>query len=142
MCLKDEECGCKPSLQSLKTIRFAFDITYLLTPWSRGLQKKLTGFAAGQEIPRILWNPKVHYSTHNCPPPVPVLSQLHPVHTSTSHFLKIHLNIILPSTAGSPKLFLSPQVSLPKAYKTPLFYPIRATCLVHLILLYSFDIGT
>jgi hypothetical protein len=38
--------------------------TYLLTPWSRVLLERLTGFAANQEIPRILWNPKVHYRTH------------------------------------------------------------------------------
>ena len=39
-------------------------VTYLLTPWSRVLLEKPIGFAANQEIPRILWNPKVHYRTH------------------------------------------------------------------------------
>jgi hypothetical protein len=51
-------------------------------------------FAASQNIPRILWKPKVHFLTRKCPPPVPILSQLDPVYTSTSHFLKIHFNII------------------------------------------------
>jgi hypothetical protein len=45
-------------------------VTYLLTPWSRVLLEKLTGFEANQEIPRVLWNPKVHYRTHKRPPPV------------------------------------------------------------------------
>ena len=82
-------------------------LTYLLTPWSRVLLEKLTGFAANQKFPRILWNPKVLYRTHKRPPPVPILSQLNPDFTTPSYFLKIRLNIILPSTSWSPQWFLS-----------------------------------
>jgi len=58
-------------------------------------------FSAGHEIPYILWNPKVHYHIHKFPPPIPTLSQLDLVHAPTSHVLKIHINIILPSMPGS-----------------------------------------
>ena len=83
-------------------------LTYLLTTYllTYSMQQipswEANRFSASQEIPRILWNPKVHYRIHKCPPPVPVLSQFDPVHIPTSHFLKIHFNIILPSTPGSP----------------------------------------
>ena len=85
----------------------AWRLTYSLTPWSRVLLEKLTGFAANQEILRILWTPKFHYRTHKRQPPVPILSQLHPVPTTPSHFLMIQLNIILRSTSWSPQWSLS-----------------------------------
>jgi hypothetical protein len=60
-------------------------------------------FAASQEIARVLWNPKVPHRTHKRPPPGLILNQPNPVLTPTSHFLKIHPNILLPSTPRSPQ---------------------------------------
>ena len=69
-------------------------------------------FSASQEIPRILWNTKVHCRSHKCPPPVPILNQLNPVHTPhpTSWrsilILSSHLRLSLPSgifPSGFPK---------------------------------------
>jgi len=31
-------------------------------------------FSASQQIPRILWKPRVHYRVYNSPPPVPILN--------------------------------------------------------------------
>ena len=91
-------------------------------------------FSASQEIPRILFNPNVHCRIHKCPPPVLILNNIDLAHSFTSHLLKIHRNIILPSMAGPSKWSLS----LRSPHQNPIntsTSPIRATCPAHLILL-------
>ena len=123
------------TMSAKKTI---YLLTYLLTPWSRVLLEKLTGFAANQESPRILWSPKVHYRTHKRPPPVPILSQLHPVPTTPSHFLKLHINIILPSTSWSPQwslYFRFPHQNLVPKETIYIYYLFCANKCIHIKIL-------
>jgi hypothetical protein len=50
--------------------------------------------AVTQEIPCILWKPKVHYRTHRSPPLVHILNRIKPINTIPYHLSKIHFNIV------------------------------------------------
>ena len=74
-----------------RTALTAVKLTYLLT---YSIQHRpsweANQFSASQEISHIVRKPAVHYRIHNSPPPVPIPSQLDPVHTTKSHFLQTH----------------------------------------------------
>jgi hypothetical protein len=80
--------------------------TYLLASWGRVFLENLTGlqlvkkFAAFYRIRSFITHSQ---GPTTCLYPEPAQSSQYP----TSHFLKIHLNIIFPSTPGSPQWYLS-----------------------------------
>jgi hypothetical protein len=83
-------------------------------------------FSAGQEIPCILWQPKIYYHIDNLPPSCPNLSQINPVHAPHLSFwrfiliLSSHLFRDLPSD-------LLPLGFPTKILYTPLLSPLRVT---------------
>ena len=102
------------------TLVFQSDLlTYSMvqSPW------EANWFAASQEIPRISHNPKVHYCTHKCPPPVFILGQPSPVHIRTSHLLEIRPNIIHPFMPRCHQWSLSLRFPPPRPYTPPSPHP-------------------
>jgi hypothetical protein len=69
--------------------------TYVLTPWSKVLLEKLAGFQLVKKLPAFYGTRRFIAAFTSAL----LLSQLDPIHNPTSYFLKIHLNIILPSNA-------------------------------------------
>ena len=114
---------------------------------------KANRFSANQEIPRILWNPNVHYRIRKLPPPVPILSQIDPVHKPSSIsrrsilILSSHLRLGLPSglfPSGFPTKILYTPLLSPNALHVPPIsffsiwspaqYWVRSTDILHSLL--------
>jgi len=104
------------------------------TKWLQGAESFLRSWqSATQEIPRHLWNPKVHYRIHNSLPLVLSLSRINSVHTFPLYFPRIHSVIFFPST---PRFSKWP---LPFRFQTKILYKflistLHSTCSTHLIL--------
>ena len=77
-------------------------LIYLLTPWSRVLLEKLTGFQLVKKFPAFLWTRRFITELHS-PASVTILRQFNPVHAPhpsswrSSVILSSHLRLSLPS---------------------------------------------
>jgi len=69
----------------------------------QNLYREANSRSASQEIPHLLWNPKIHCSVHKNPPLIPLLSQMNPVQNFSPYFCKFHANIIILSTSRTSK---------------------------------------
>ena len=117
---------------ALQFINIPIFLTSLLTPWSRVLLEKLTGFQLVKKFPAFYgtWRFITTFTSARHLS----LSWASPVHTPTSNLPEIHLNIILPSMPGSPKWSLS----LRFPHQNPVYAsPLPHSCYMpaHLILL-------
>ena len=93
-----------------------------------------TRCSANQEIPRILWNRKVHCRTHNSPPLVPIMSHINPVHVFNKISWIFTLLLSSQLCLGLQSNFLSLRLPTKTLYAPPLS-PIKTTRYVNLILL-------
>jgi len=57
-------------------------------PMAQSPSSEADNLSASQEITCLLWYPKMHYRIHKNPSLVPMLSQINPVHTLTSCFIR------------------------------------------------------
>jgi len=88
-------------------VRFFLISWYNLhTPWSRVLLEKLNGSQLVNKFPTFYGTRRL-ITKFTSARHLPILREINPIHALASHFLKFHLNIILPYMPGSYKWSLS-----------------------------------
>jgi hypothetical protein len=93
--------------------------------------REAASYAVTQEIPNILWNPKVHCRVHKSPPLIHIMSLINPVYSTPSYLTSI--------------LILSTHLSFWLSHQYPIcipFFLICATCPVYLILFDLIKVAT
>ena len=92
--------------------------------------------SATQEIPHILWNPKVHYCIYKLRPRAPLLSQINAVHAchsaSCRHIVILFSHISPRSSKWSLSLINPTPLPTETLYASLLFF-ISATLLAHIL---------
>ena len=118
------EFVCYQSVQNLLPSSFTYLLTYLLPPCSTALPEKLIGFQLVKQFPAFCRTRRfitaLTRSRHLSLSWSRSIQSMPP-----SHFLKIHLNIILPSIPGSSKWPLSRRFRHQKPVYTS---PLPRTC--------------
>jgi hypothetical protein len=116
-----------PASNTVSVRLLTYLLTYLLTELSPFWEA--ANCAATQELPSILWNPKVHHRLHKSPPMVPILSQINPVHTTPSHPISLRSILIL---ATHLRLGL-PSGLLPSGCPTDILYACFCTLILQIL---------
>jgi hypothetical protein len=84
-------------ISSYVIMKFFLDTRSLL---ERSPSSEAANCAATQELPSILWNPKVHYRVHKSTPLVATPRQISPIHTIASYLSKIYFLSLRPFIQG------------------------------------------